>query len=336
MDLERAQREARVMAELAAMAGSEVEYSNTVDAALRLVEKLVVSPLLCLSIPGVGNHTRAAEGADLGWAGAASQVLSDVLDAKQFARAGAAGEVHPIAGPPAWFLVFPVEMRSGRTGALVLGAPEPHSVSADEEQLMLRLATQAVLVADRALLLQQMQEQEMTDSLTGVASYRRLLDVLEYELARHHYTRRWLALVVLDVEGLDRINRIYGRAYGNHILVQLARLVEETVRPIDLVARGGSHDFVVMLPETDADGAQRTCDSLRERFLAMQFAGGAVRLGVGIAHARPDEGHPRNPPADALLRRAEGALQESKQRQRDWDALPLNVPAGMRGRPTGR
>jgi diguanylate cyclase (GGDEF)-like protein len=336
-ELERTQREARVLAELAALAGSEVDYSATVDAVLRLVKKLVVSPLLCLSIAGIGNHARTAEGTDPDWAGAAARALSDLMDAKVLARAGAGGGAYPIAGPPAWFLAFPAEMRSGRIGALVLGGPEPLAVSADEAQLMLRLAAQAVLVTDRALLLQRVQEQEVTDQLTGVASYRRLLDALEYELARHHYTERRLALMLLDVEGLDRINRVYGRSYGNHILVQLARLVEETVRPIDMVARGGKHDFVVLLPETDADGAQRVCDVVRERFLAMQFAGGAVRLSVGLAHARPDEGHGRYPgglrsgplSADALLRRAEGSLQESKQQQREWDALLLNAPAGQ-------
>jgi diguanylate cyclase (GGDEF)-like protein len=338
--LERAQREARTLAEMAGMAGSEAEYTNTVDAVLRLVEKLVVSPLLCLSIHEraavVGHYARTAGGIDAQWADAAARRLAERLDVRLLARAGTASGAYPIDGPPAWFLVFPAETRSGRRGALALGAPEPLALSADEDQLMLRLATQAMLMLDHALLLQQIQEQEIRDPLTGVASYRRLLDMLEYELARHRSTRRWLALMLLDVEGLDGINRSYGRSYGDHILAQLARLVEETLRPIDLVARGGSHDFGVMLPETDADEAEKARDRVRERFLAMQFAGGAVGLSIGVAHARPDEGQTRHLGTDTLLRRAEVALRESKQQQREWDALPLRSPAGTRGRPAGR
>jgi diguanylate cyclase (GGDEF)-like protein len=197
---------------------------------------------------------------------------------------------------------------------------------------MLRLAAQVLLVLDHALLLAQIQEGDPTDRLTGVASHRRLLDMLDYELRRHRYSRRWLALMLLDVEGLEGINRSYGRRYGNHILTQLAKLVEDAVRPIDLVARGGEHDFAVMLPETDAEEGRRLSDALLERFLAVQFAGGAVGLSVGVAHARPDE----SLSPDGLLQRAEVALQESKQQRHELDALPLNPLAGTRGRPAGR
>ena len=57
----------------------------------------------------------------------------------------------------------------------------------------------------------QLEQQEVTDRLTGTLNHRRLLETLDYEIGRHAYHGRWLALLLLDVQGLDSINRSYGR-----------------------------------------------------------------------------------------------------------------------------
>jgi GGDEF domain-containing protein len=76
---------------------------------------------------------------------------------------------------------------------------------------MLRLVRQALLVLDHALLLEKIEHLEGEDQLTAVINRHRLLEILEYELRRHRFTRKWLALSMIDVEDLDSINRSYGR-----------------------------------------------------------------------------------------------------------------------------
>jgi len=76
---------------------------------------------------------------------------------------------------------------------------------------MLRLVRQAVHVLVHALLLEKIEHLEVEDQLTAVINQHRLLVILEYELRRHRFTRKWLALSMIDVEDLDSINRSYGR-----------------------------------------------------------------------------------------------------------------------------
>ncbi|HLJ69191.1 MAG TPA: GGDEF domain-containing protein [Chloroflexota bacterium] len=323
---ERARRESRVMAGLAALSDDEHEYGELVETILRLVQCVVSCPLLVLSLresDTAGHHRLTAGSTDGAWEREASRFLEEALT--RHLDTGSApngaplqrGEVLRLTGPGAWFLGFAARTRSGRMGVLTLGAPEPLAITAEEEQLMVRLAIQSLLILDHALLAQQLEQLEVLDPLTGVANQRRLLEVLDYEVQRHRYTGSWLALLIVDVEGLRAINRTYGRRYGNHILQQVGRIMREAVRPIDLVARCGLDEFAVVLPEMDAEEAQAVAERLRERFISVEFAGGEVRLGIGVTHANPYEALT----GEGLLRRGEGALYEAKRTQRGWSAL---------------
>jgi diguanylate cyclase (GGDEF)-like protein len=186
----------------------------------------------------------------------------------------------------------------------------------EEEDLLWRVVEQVALVLDHVLLLEQIEHLETIDRLTGLVNHRRLLDLLDYEMQRHRFAGKRLALLLFDVEGLDGINRSYGRRYGNHILQKLAALIKETARPIDVIARSGLDEFAVMLPETDDEEAVQWLDTLRERLLTVEFAGGDVGLSAAVTHIKP--GEMLTP--ESFLRRAEQALREAKRQQRDWTA----------------
>jgi diguanylate cyclase (GGDEF)-like protein len=220
-------------------------------------------------------------------------------------------------------VAFSARLRSGRQGRLTLASPLPISVQPDEGRMMTRIARQTLLVLDHVLLLDRLEREEAVDGLTGVASQRRLLELLEYELQRHRYFERRLTLLLLDVEGLDRINRQYGYLYGNHLLQRISGLVREVVRPVDVVSRYGQDEFAVILPETDQEAGQELAERLRTHFLQVEFAGGAIGVSVGLACARPDE----RLTAESFLRRSEQALYAAKRTEREWQAL---FPPGTR------
>jgi diguanylate cyclase (GGDEF)-like protein len=222
-----------------------------------------------------------------------------------------------LLAPPAWLVTVPAQSRSGRAAILTVASPESFTLSPEEEQILVRLSRQALLVLDHALLTQQVEGLEVTDALTGVATHRRLLDVLEYEIERHRYTGSTLTLMVVDVEGLAGINRSYGNQYGDHLLTKLAGLIGDVVRPVDVVARCGLDEFAVVLPETREEEGRELADELRERVRSVTFAGDAVQISIGTTHARPSEALT----AETLLRRAEQALQDAKRQERDWNAL---------------
>jgi diguanylate cyclase (GGDEF)-like protein len=315
--LERARREARALAELVRLTASDLPYAETVKLALDQVETVVSAPILCLSIQEsdeIGHYARIGAASDPAWAEEAGRAIA--RSHEQWLRGPAGpfrGESH-LSGPVPWYLTFPGWTRSGRAGALALGAPEPLTLTREEEQLMRRLVEAVVLVLDHALLLEQIERQETVDRLTGAVNQRRLLDVLADEIRRHNHTGRGLSLLVVDIEGLDGINRTYGRSYGSHILRRLAALIAEQVRPIDVVARYGSDELVVVLPEADEDTAQTILESLRGRLLTVEFAGGDI--GLTLALTQLNRGEIVTP--EALLLRAEGALEEAKRQQRGW------------------
>ena len=331
--VDRLQFENRVMAEMAGLVMSGQEYADEIEAVLDLVEQIVSSPFLGLSIqeagrvpsgwvPGLGQvglYTRVRDDADLIWVENVERAVSETEKQRLSHGTSTAqrSAMYRIPAPAAWIAAFPAYSRSGRGCALILGSPTPLSLDPDEEQLMLRLSRQALLVLDHALLLGQLENLEVADGLTGVTNHRRLLELLEYEMQRHRYLGKRLALVLLDIEGLDGINQSYGHQYGNHILTKLAGLVQETVRPIDVVARCGMDEFAVVLPETDEETARERAEQLRERVLGAQYAGGSVGLTVGVTHLKPDE----TLSAEGFLQRGEQALHEAKRQERDWNAL---------------
>jgi diguanylate cyclase (GGDEF)-like protein len=323
--MERAERlrlENRVMAEMAALTVSDQEYTDVIEQVLALVDLAVSCPLLCLAIQEidrVGCYSHKRRDGDPVWTEDAEQAVDDLLRHELPYLSGRQPSVHRITAPAAWVAVFPARSRSGRACALALAAPQPLSPRPDEEQLMLRLAQQAFLVLDHSLLMAQIEQLKAADELTGVTNHRRLLEMLDYEMQRHRYLGKRLALVLLDIEGLDGINRSYGRQYGDHILSRLAVLLGESVRPIDIVARCGMDEFAVVLPETDEEAARELAERLQERVLAARFAGGSIGVCTGVAHLKPDE----TLSAEAFLQRAEQALHEVKRQERDWEALWL-------------
>jgi diguanylate cyclase (GGDEF)-like protein len=317
--------ENHVLADMAGLAASDAEYPEVVQAMLDLIEEVVSCPLLTLSVreDEIRHYHRVAPDTDPAWSGEAALFTADAARHDlSHTRPAEARREHHLAVPPAWVTIFTACTRSGRACAISLAAAEPPRISPAEEHMMLRLARQVALVLDHAILCKQEEDLATVDPLTGVVSHRHLMEILEYEMQRHRHTGRWLALMMIDVEGLDGINRSYGRQYGNHILRRLAAMLSESVRPIDIVARCGLDEFAVVLPETETEDAERLADRVHELIGGVEFAGGAIGLSTAVAHVRPDE----VVGADSLLRRAETALQESKRHERSWSALTTPRP----------
>jgi diguanylate cyclase (GGDEF)-like protein len=319
--LDRGRTESRIMADIAGLAASEYDYPDMIQVILDLVEQVVSSPFLSLIVEEsgqVGQYTRVGQDVDRLWAEDVERQVAET-QWQQLAR-GAGAVQRPIMRqgslPNVWIAAFPAWIRSGRRGALILGCPEPLSMRPEEEEVMVRLARQVLLVLDHALLLQQLESVEVLDGLTGIANHRRLLEILDYEMQRHRYLERRLGLLLLDVEGLDGINRIYGRSYGDHILSKVAGLLRAAVRPIDVVARSGMDEFAVVLPESDEAAANDLAEQVRSSVLAMGFAGGTVELTVGLTHVKPDE----TMSAEGFLRRGEQVIHEAK---RSWREIWL-------------
>jgi diguanylate cyclase (GGDEF)-like protein len=163
----------------------------------------------------------------------------------------------------------------------------------------------------------------ITDALTGLANRRHLLAELEKELRRAGRGGRPLSVLMVDLDHFKAINDRYGHAVGDAVLVAVAARCMARLRAIDLCGRIGGEEFVVVLPEADAEGAATTAERLRADLAEtpIDTAGGPliVTISIGVATHDPRSGHADETAdenvtsrAQTLLQRADDALYRAK------------------------
>jgi diguanylate cyclase (GGDEF)-like protein len=141
---------------------------------------------------------------------------------------------------------------------------------------------------DQARLFEQVRSMAVTDPLTGLSNYRRLISVLEAELDRSRRTQRPFSVVLLDMDGLKIINDQYGHLTGSRALVRISKILRNHSRAIDTAARYGGDEFALVLPEAGKDIASRVVSRIRER-LSSEPEHPKLSVSAGVA-AFPEDG----------------------------------------------
>jgi len=172
---------------------------------------------------------------------------------------------------------------------------------------------------DNARLFEQVRHLAVSDPLTGLANYRKLLDVLENETERTDRTNRPFAVLLLDLDGLKKINDTFGHLAGSRALCRVADILRVHCRAIDTAARYGGDEFALVLPETEEKEAQRVADRIRD-VMANDTEPPPISVSIGISLYRGDGER-----IEKLLAEADERLYAEKARRKQR-SLPLPQP----------
>jgi two-component system cell cycle response regulator len=205
---------------------------------------------------------------------------------------------------------------ASRVEGLKIGADDYVCKPFDEDELiarveaMLRIKRLHDHVADARARLERL---SMHDELTGLYNYRYLNSRLTEEFKRAERYRDPLACVVVDVDHLATVNARGTRGLGDSVLRGVADVLRQTVREVDVVARFGGDEFLVMLPSTHFAGSVTVAERIWKGVAEHPFLGDLgtrthVTLSLGVALYPSNDVKTK----DALLRAADTALLQAK------------------------
>ena len=159
--------------------------------------------------------------------------------------------------------------------------------------------------------LQHMSELVREDQLTGSLNRRGLDDVFEREAARSDRRNTPLCAALLDLDNFKRLNDTYGHLAGDNALRHLVKVVKDTLRSMDVIARFGGEEFLILLPETTVEAASSAMVRVQRELTRHFFLHDNEKMlitfscGVALRHQNEDQA--------SLMTRADRAMYRAKQ-----------------------
>lgn len=159
------------------------------------------------------------------------------------------------------------------------------------------------------------------DDLTGLYNMRSIYDKVDKEIARGRRKSSGIAIVMMDMDHFKSVNDNNDHLFGSFVLAEVGAIIKDTIREYDFGARYGGDEFLMCLTEIDAEGAQKFCERLRKNVEAYSFNDGSrsIKLTCSIGVALMINEY--NLDARELVRQADHALYESKEKGRNCTSL---------------
>lgn len=135
--------------------------------------------------------------------------------------------------------------------------------------------------------------QSMTDDITGLYNHRHLIEEADKELARAKRYGRFLSGMMVDIDDFKNINDNYGHLTGDSVLKELAAILKNGVRKMDIVGRYGGDEFLVLLPETTGELARNLANRIQKDVRQHQFKTLrdyiSVTVSIGVVHFKDNK-----------------------------------------------
>ena len=209
-------------------------------------------------------------------------------------------------------IIIPLFTTSDLLGVIVLGEKRPQVFDESSLHIMTVLARQGAMALENHLLGYRLNQALSRDNLTGLLSFSALWDIVTGRCSSARAEGFTMGLILLDIDRFRVFNKHYGRVAGEMLLVQVANLLDNSLRRDDVVSRYGGDEFALLLPW--ATGAQLVdqAETLLKNISAQPFSreGRTARItvSIGVAEFPRDAGDPAG-----LFNSAQRALDKAKE-----------------------
>jgi|GEM_PF-1030650 len=254
----------------------------------------------------------------------------------QISRTGAPILIPDVREYPKWrqiaglewvrsYLGLPLNVKGKVIGFLSLEFSAPSELDAADVDSLMAFANLAAQAIENARLFQQAQALAIHDELTGIYNRRGLKMFAQREFERSVRFHRPLSLLFSDIDDFKAFNDRYSYAVGDRVLRAVAACLKDNLREVDITARYGGDEFVIVLPETGQRESINIVERLRSMIsaLTVETDHGAVSIALSFGLA---ERIKSDVSWEHLLERASTALRLAKQ-----DDLPLVIADGNQG-----
>jgi diguanylate cyclase (GGDEF)-like protein len=210
------------------------------------------------------------------------------------------------------FRMMAGDVPMGVLGVSQLGEPLPEA----QRRVLAAVATMLAFSVKNADLFREVRENSLRDMLTGCFNRAHGMEVAEGELRRARRTQLPVSVIMFDLDHFKTINDTWGHLCGDAVLSAVGQRMRDALRASDLKCRYGGEEFMVVLPETQLDGAQRVAETIRRELAEIQIPWGGKTLNVtasfGVTTAMPGELDTKT-----ILGRADRALYHAKREGRN-------------------
>lgn len=154
-----------------------------------------------------------------------------------------------------------------------------------------------------------------TDPLTGLYTRRHIIDKMEEEYRRYQRYGKVFTLMIVDIDHFKRFNDEYGHSCGDHVLVEVSEQMKQMLRQQDCLARWGGEEFLVLLPETNAENAAMLAERLRSTIEQTEYQFQNTTLNITLSFGLSEIDNIAT--IDTLIMRADHALYAGKRKGRN-------------------
>ena len=167
-----------------------------------------------------------------------------------------------------------IEKKSTIARVLSIGANDYITKPINEQVFMAKLYSNSrilMLLKENELKNKILQELAIKDGLTNLYNHKHVHEILDANIKLSKRYSRSLSLIMLDIDNFKRVNDTYGHQFGDEVLAQVAKTIKSTVRESDVVGRYGGEEFIIVLPETDANEALVLAERIRKEIESFKY-----------------------------------------------------------------